>query len=111
MAGRDLRRTGPPSPRLQPDPEIGAACRASCHTLGHSFTAHLLERGQDIRRIQELQGYSDLKTTMIYTHLPNRGPMVVASPADLVQQFEQVVRGPENQSYTREQRPESCFIA
>jgi integron integrase len=60
----------------------GLQKRVSCHTLRHCFATHLLEAGYDIRTVQDLLGHRDLKTTMIYTHVLNRGGFAVRSPLD-----------------------------
>ncbi|PLZ47482.1 tyrosine-type recombinase/integrase, partial [Fischerella thermalis] len=62
--------------------QAGIQKKVGCHTFRHSFATHLLQNGYDIRTVQELLGHKDVKTTMIYTHVLNRGGKAVRSPLD-----------------------------
>jgi len=62
--------------------KAGITKQASVHTLRHSFATHLLEKGYDIRTIQELLGHENLQTTMIYTHIAKKNVLGVKSPLD-----------------------------
>lgn len=62
--------------------KIGIHKRATCHTFRHSFATHLLQKGYDIRTVQELLGHKDVRTTMVYTHVIQRGGSGVKSPLD-----------------------------
>lgn len=66
---------------------------AKCHALRHSFATHPRERGYYIRAIQDLLGHGDVKTTMIYTHVLNRGAVGVKSPADLLFSWQELRTG------------------
>ena len=79
-AGARRRR---PSPGPHAVSRAGLTKRASCHTLRHSFGTHLLDESYDIRSIGELLGHKDVRTTMISTHVLNRGGHGVRSPLDV----------------------------
>ncbi len=64
--------------------KAGLAKRVTSHTFRHSFATHLLTDGYDIRTVQELLGHKDVRTTMVYTHVLNRGGRGVRSPADVL---------------------------
>ncbi len=77
-----LHETGLQKAIKQAVKTVGIQKRVSCHTFRHSFATHLLQNGYDIRTVQELLGHKDVKTTMIYTHVLNRGGRGVRSPLD-----------------------------
>jgi integron integrase len=82
MRRHHLHETGLQKAIKQSVKTVGIQKRVSCHTFRHSFATHLLQNGYDIRTVQELLGHRDVKTTMIYTHVLNRGGRGVVSPMD-----------------------------
>lgn len=83
LAVREPGPAGATKPRLLDRVrEAIRAEHATCHTVRHSFDTDLLEESHDIRTVHELPGHSDVGSTMIYTHVLNRGPAGLRSPAD-----------------------------
>ena len=82
MRRHHLHESGIQKALKQAVKQVRIAKKIGCHTFRHSFATHLLENGYDIRTIQELLGHKDVKTTMIYTHVLNRGGRGVRSPLD-----------------------------
>jgi site-specific recombinase XerD len=79
---RHARESGLQKAVSQAGRSVGLNKRIGCHAFRHSFATHLLQQGYDIRTVQELLGHKDVKTTMMYTHVLNRGRLAVRSPLD-----------------------------
>ena len=81
LSSRQILTELPSLPDREAAQKVALPKPIGCHTLRHSFATHLLAAGYDIRTIQELLGHRDVSTTMIYTHVLNRGGQGVQSPA------------------------------